>query len=50
MDDGQSMYRNTRLHYPISTDHCETSIIVLEAVVEGILGVYDGTNSYRYLV
>ena len=25
-------------------------MIVLEAVVEGILGVYDGTNSYRYLV
>ena len=25
-------------------------MIVLEAVVEGILGVYDGTNSYRYLL
>ena len=25
-------------------------MILLEAVVEGILGVYDGTNSYIYLV
>jgi hypothetical protein len=47
---GQFVCNNTRLHYPIPTDHSETSIIVLEAVVEGILGVYDGTNSYRYLV
>ena len=44
------MYRDTALHYTISTDNSETSIIVLEVVVEGILGVYDGTNSYRYLV
>ena len=25
-------------------------MILLEAVAEGILGVYDGTNSYIYLV
>ena len=50
MDDGQSMYNNTCLHHTVSTDHSETSIIVLEAVVEGILGVYDGTNSYKYLL
>lgn len=51
MDDGIIEHRNTRSHYPISTDHSEASMIGSGSQeLEGIfLVIYGGTNSYRYL-